>query len=132
MAAARLEASLLKLVQKYLRRIDDKSFKTYEVEYPWLIYTFKRSDLNAILFGGKIEMTCAFCGGTNTLRFARRQAMFPKHYNPTGRSNPMREAFIVMHMHRNEPTWDKTRWQYPLMNLVNVERRGARDEGQVH
>lgn len=123
---------MLKLVTKLSRLIDDKDHKTYEIEYPWVVYTYKRSDLRAILFGGKIVMTCAFCGGTDTIKFTRRQAMFPTLFNPIGRSHPMREAFLVRHLHRNEPLWNRNAWKYPLMNMVDVNRRGARDEGQVH
>lgn len=126
---------MLKLVQKLLHQIDlpaARMHRTYEIHSPWVLYTFMRSDLAGILCKGKIKMLCAFCGESKYVYIKRRQMLFPKWYNPTGRSMPAREAFLVRHHHRNEDTWNKLLWKYPLANAVNVPRRGARDEGQVN
>lgn len=106
--------------------------KTYEIHQPWVLYTYMRDDLHAMLFGGKINMMCAFCGESEVLYIPRRHIMFPSYYNPMNRAHPKREAFLALHIHRNEPTWNKLAWKMPLANPVNVSRRGARDEGLVN
>lgn len=120
----------------------DHTHITYEVDQPWVVYTFGLThDLwwpfwnsTRILGHSKIAMTCAVCGTREVAKF--RIPRFGTVPEPAFGRHPVREAFLAEHTHpdRGHPM----SWAMPMLNPaahpggINLDLLGARLEADLN
>lgn len=87
--------------------------ETYELEYPWIVWTYPRSDRTARILGrARYDGQCCICGKTKKVTLRLPRFRLPKA--PEGERHPARQAFIDEHLHPGQR--NPRDWKLPLRN----------------
>jgi hypothetical protein len=88
--------------------------ETYEEGYPWITYSYPRSDMAAMFLGGLVICECLICGEEAHVKIPRRSIWFPPK-DPNHR-HAFRNDFLSKHGHPDK-CQNRLLWVKPLGNV---------------
>ena len=87
--------------------------QTFEIDYPWIVYSYKRTDRMAMVLGGLIHAQCAICGKAESMWLSWWGIWFPPK---VPKNHWKRDRFIRRHRHISGRWISPEGWALPLLN----------------